>query len=96
MTRLQRQQFSRQELGKLLAGFFCIWFVFDRTAQLIHSTIGLCHLWMALMLVTSEMVTPLRDFAFSLPSLQVVIQRSFPWDTYVSLDGLSSRNLLNP
>lgn len=40
MTRLQRQQFPWQELGKILAGFFCIWFVFDRTAQLTHSTLG--------------------------------------------------------
>lgn len=40
MTRSQHQQFPWQELGKILAGFFCIWFVFDRTAQLTHSTLG--------------------------------------------------------
>jgi membrane protease YdiL (CAAX protease family) len=40
MTRLQRQQFPWQELGQILAGFFCIWLVLDRTAQLTHSTLG--------------------------------------------------------
>lgn len=40
MTRLQQQQFPWQELGKILAGFLCIWVAFDRTAHLTHSTFG--------------------------------------------------------
>jgi membrane protease YdiL (CAAX protease family) len=40
MTKLQHQKFPWQELGKIMAGFFCIWFVLDRTAQLTHSILG--------------------------------------------------------
>lgn len=34
------QPFSWQELGKIFAGFLCIWVVFDFTAQLTQSTLG--------------------------------------------------------
>jgi membrane protease YdiL (CAAX protease family) len=40
MSESQHQQFSWHELGKIFAGFLCIWFVLDRTAQLTQSTLG--------------------------------------------------------
>lgn len=40
MLESQHQQCLRHELGKILAGFLCIWLVFDRTAQLTQSTLG--------------------------------------------------------
>ncbi len=40
MSESQHQQVLWHELGKILAGFLCIWLVFDRTAQLTQSTFG--------------------------------------------------------
>lgn len=40
MLEPQHQELLWHELGKILAGFLCIWFVFDRTAQLTQSTLG--------------------------------------------------------
>ncbi len=83
MTKSQSQQFSWQELGKILAGFFCIWFVFDRTA-LTHSTLGERGILISIIVITTTfgveklifkqtVLDALRSLGLGCPNLRTML-----------------------
>jgi membrane protease YdiL (CAAX protease family) len=88
MLESQHQQFLWHELGKILAGFLCIWLLFDRTAYLTQSTLGEAGILICIVvLVTTfgveklifRQATPdaLRSLGLGYPSLRTMLVAIF-------------------
>jgi membrane protease YdiL (CAAX protease family) len=88
MPESQHHQFSWHELAKILAGFLCIWFVFDRTAQLTRSTLGeagvlICAVVVAIAFGVEKLIfkqsvpNALRSLGLGCPSLRTMLVATF-------------------
>ncbi|OLP15391.1 hypothetical protein BST81_26640 [Leptolyngbya sp. 'hensonii'] len=84
----QHQQFSWHELGKIFAGFLCIWFVFDRTAQLTQSTLGERGILISIVVIAATfgveklifkqtVLDALRSLSLGFPSLRTMLVAIF-------------------